>query len=191
MVSRNIQPVKLFALIIGINEYQHYKPHLKGAVKDANEIEYFLIDCLSVPPNRITKLLDGAATKQRIIEEFQSLCAHGDNQPDTGDAILIYFAGHGAKVPAPEGWDRGEIETICPVDMSLPDAPEPQITGIPDIVLNELISQLAEQKGNNIVGIHYPTALLRAADHNRPSFWTAVMPRMASATFMSHLTFAG
>ncbi|KIM78728.1 hypothetical protein PILCRDRAFT_583059 [Piloderma croceum F 1598] len=146
---------ELFALIIGINEYIHYKPHLSGAVKDANDIEHFLIDSMSVPPNHIKKLLNGDATKDRIIEEIQSLYTHRDIDKDRGDAILIYYAGHGARGAAPDGWSTpdGQIEMICPVDMSPSDAAEPRITGIPDIVLNELISQLAVQKGNNITVI--------------------------------------
>lgn len=126
---------------------------LKGAVKDANAIEDFLVNSLSVPPNHITKLLNGDATKDHIIKELQALSTNPAIGKD--DAILIYFAGHGTVCAPPDGWTSlSRIEMICPVDISTENAAELR-TGIPDIVLNLLIGQLAVAKGNNIVSPHY------------------------------------
>ena len=148
-------PTNLFALVIGINDYQHWTP-LKGAVKDANDIENFLINSLSVPPNHIKKLLDGDATKYHIIEALQAFSTNPNINKECGDAILVYFAGHGSFCTAPEGWESrsNQIEMICPVDISREEAAEPRITGIPDIILNRLISQLVKDKGDNIVCSH-------------------------------------
>jgi hypothetical protein len=147
--SRHLD-TNVFALVIGINKYEHWT-RLKGAVKDANDITNFLKESLSVPENHITKLLDGDAKKDRIIKELVSLSTNRNINKD--DAILIYFAGHGSFCAAPEGWDSRDlqIEMICPVDISLPNVAQPTTTGIPDILLNVLISELAEKKGDNIV----------------------------------------
>jgi hypothetical protein len=79
---------------------------------------------------------------------------------------------------------------ICPVDMSLREAADPRITGIPDIVLNKLISQLAEEKGNNIVR-SLPAILRSKPPHyDRLLFWTAVILQTKPMMFPSRPTFA-
>ena len=148
---------RLFALVIGIDNYPQMP--LKGAVKDAEDIENLLINSWSVPPSRIKMLRNGDATKDCIIEELQALSTNKEIEKD--DAILVYFAGHGSTCAPPEGWtSSGRIEMICPVDISAEDAAEPR-TGIPDIVLNLLIGQLAVAKGDNIVRSHYVILQLR------------------------------
>jgi hypothetical protein len=122
---------------------------------------------LSVPPNHIKKLLNGDATKDRIIRELQAFSTNADINKERGDAILIYFAGHGSFCAPPEGWEsRGnQIEMICPVDISCEEQAESRITGIPDIILNLLISQLAVDKGDNIVRCHYVVLPTRPLIH--------------------------
>jgi len=152
----SVLPRPLFALLIGIDKYEHYPP-LFGAVKDMECISDFLTNSLAVPNNRITKLLDNEATKDAIVKMIRSLANSSDIIRN--DAILIYFAGHGARATAPHGWptNDGYIETICPVDISALPTAEPLVTGIPDLVLNMLITQLAEEKGDNIVWFRFST----------------------------------
>jgi Caspase domain len=141
----------MFAILVGIDKYLHYI-HLTGAVYDASCMRDFLSSKLSVPQDRIRTLLDDEATKVRIIEEIQALKTNPDIQ--CGDPILVYFAGHGARSPVPVGHNsyanEGWFESLCPVDISPPNASSP-VTAIPDVVLGFLISELAEKKGDNIV----------------------------------------
>jgi hypothetical protein len=143
----------LYAILIGITEYKHYEK-LGGATKDAKKIESFL-HSRGVPKHRITKLLNGEATKDRIIREIAALQDRRDIAH--GDPILLYFAGHGTRSQAPEGYETystsgdGKLETLCPVDMTCFDMPGVPVTGIPDIVLGSLIGQIASKKGDNIV----------------------------------------
>jgi len=146
-------PGKIFALLIGIDKYQHYEP-LAGAEKDVEGVVSFLSSVLSVPPSRIKKVLNGDATRVRIIREIKAL--QSNRNIKFGDPIFIYFSGHGARSDVPVGWRRhtpdGKLETICPVDIShRTTVSSPPVTGIPDIVLDSLISELAAKKGDNIV----------------------------------------
>ena len=144
----------LYALLVGINEYQnhdHYKP-LSAAIRDVTDIERFLLSKLSVPQDRVRKLLDGDATRTQIIKEIEALQFNSDIC--YGDPILIYYAGHGTRSQAPAGYNTyasdGKVECLCPADISPPNASSP-VTAIPDVVLGLLLSELAEKKGNNIL----------------------------------------
>ena len=142
------RPRQMFAILVGIDKYFHH-PHLTGAVHDARCMGDFLSSKLSVPQDRITRLLDDEATKVRIIEEIQAVKTNPDIQ--YGDPILFYFAGYGARSPAPvEHNTYVMFESLCPVDVSLHNASSP-VTAIPEVVLGLLISELAAEKGDNIV----------------------------------------
>lgn len=136
--------------MIGIDKYLNYR-ELRGAVKDANDVVDLLMNCMDVPEGRITKLLDQAATADAIIGGIRSLTYNADIM--RGDPVFIYFAGHGARAIVPQGWETtdGRVETICPVDLSADDIGENTVSGIPDVVLNALITELADKKGDNIV----------------------------------------
>ncbi|KAK0442692.1 caspase domain-containing protein [Desarmillaria tabescens] len=152
-------PLDIFALIIGINEYQHFE-HLKGAVPDANAIADLLRKDLKVPTERIKLLTDEYATGSAILEELR---AFKDNKQIVKDktAILIYFAGHGSRVKAPNNWpgwktDDGYIELLCPVDgeKGVPDSAcgGELVKGecISDQRISDILRKLSDAKGNNI-----------------------------------------
>jgi len=91
----------MFALIIGINKYKNNRS-LHSAVPDARAIESYLMDRLGVDKSRIRMLLDEEATRQGIID---GLVALRDNDGiEHGEAILIYYSGHGGETFALDEW---------------------------------------------------------------------------------------
>ncbi len=85
---------KSWAVIIGINDYKNW-PQLRYPVNDANAIEQTLITKFGFAKENIRKLLNGDATRQRIMQVL------GDELTDAGkvsreDRVFFFFAGHGA-----------------------------------------------------------------------------------------------
>ncbi|KAG5647041.1 hypothetical protein DXG03_001411 [Asterophora parasitica] len=150
---------RLFALVIGIDHYQSGRIwDLNSCAEDAKRIRRFLVDDLNIPRDQICLLLDRQATK-RAIED--TIMTHLVNNAaiERGDAILIYFAGHGSVIPAPKGWFQGDaysvtgnVEVLCPYDhdMKLLGG---RVAGISDRSMHALIRELAQSKGDNITFI--------------------------------------
>ncbi|KAK0442694.1 caspase domain-containing protein [Desarmillaria tabescens] len=151
-------PLDIFALIIGINSYKCV-PKLGGAVPDADKFETFLRTQLGIPPDGIKNLRDEQATRSAVIRELMAL---KDNTRIVKNktAIIIYYAGHGARAerPAHPDWTDwrtadGNIELLCPVDteMTLPtEAGSAKVEAIPDRTISCLLRNLSSTKGNNI-----------------------------------------
>jgi peptidoglycan/xylan/chitin deacetylase (PgdA/CDA1 family)/TolA-binding protein len=100
-----------WAVIIGVNEYQAW-PKLRYAVNDANAMEQMLINKFGFKRENIIKLLDGEATRQRIMQVL------GDELTNPAkvshdDRIFFFFAGHGATRNMSE---NRQIGFIIPVD---------------------------------------------------------------------------
>ena len=141
---------RLFALVIGIGKYALKQfSDLPGAVPDANEVVNWLVADLQVPRNQVSIITDEAASRVGIISALEAFCS--DDRIRQGDAMFIYYAGHGSGISPPEDWECGgpgrKIQVLVPQDYS----PERGIHGIPDHVLGWLIHRIAA-KGNNIVG---------------------------------------
>lgn len=136
--------------MIGINNYQTQRK-LKGAVSDADAFATYLSKDLQVPEGRIMNLRDDRATRVEIIKAFKSLQTNTTIQYN--DPIVIYYAGHGASIPAPVGWEVGKanIEALVPQDVGLNDSCGSLIPPIPDRTVSALLSDLARSKGDNIV----------------------------------------
>jgi hypothetical protein len=64
---------------------------------------------------------------------------------EKGDPILIYYAGHGGKVP---GDDADIVEALIPVDYA---PKQPEVSPIPDRTIASLINGISKKRGNNIV----------------------------------------
>lgn len=101
-----------WAVVVGINDYAHW-PKLSYAVNDARAIRDSLIDRLGFRPERVRLLLDGEATRARIMEVL------GDELPGQvgkNDRVFVFYAGHGATRTLRSGAQRGYI---VPVDAGL------------------------------------------------------------------------
>ena len=149
-------PPHLFALIIGISEYESPNiPDLVGAVPDADAMRYYLQEQLGVPSSQIKDLRNSEATRAAIIDGIEAFSLN--DEIAEGDPILIYYAGHGASADTPEGWVgyTGKIELLVPYDHSSALKDVNPKHGIPDRTLGALLSRLATRKGDNIVRQFY------------------------------------
>jgi peptidoglycan/xylan/chitin deacetylase (PgdA/CDA1 family)/tetratricopeptide (TPR) repeat protein len=100
-----------WAVIIGINDYEHW-PKLRYAVNDANGIEEVLTGKFGFKKENIRKLLNGDATRQRIMQVL------GDELTDSNkvqreDRVFFFFAGHGTTRTFEDG---RQVGFIVPVD---------------------------------------------------------------------------
>ncbi|KAJ7143198.1 caspase domain-containing protein [Mycena crocata] len=146
-----------FAFIIGIDEYLSYDiPDLRGCVNDAQTIRAFLINRFHIPEAQIVFLTNEQATREAILEKFQSHLIYNPSI-EKDDTIIVYYAGHGSRAGAPDSWPSidGKIETLVPHDERGKTARGDVIHGIPDRTINTLLSTLATAKGNNIVRPFY------------------------------------
>lgn len=144
---------RLFALIIGIDIYEHSRmPNLSGAVADADSVFKFVNEKMSVSQERIQVIRNEAATRQSIIKNL-SLLAEENIAWDIrkGDPILIFYAGHGAEAKWPERSSEGMIQMICPYDFNPQKNLDPDMQGIPDLTLAALLNEVSKEKGDNIV----------------------------------------
>ncbi|KAF8894099.1 caspase domain-containing protein [Infundibulicybe gibba] len=145
---------RVFALLIGIDAYKSGNIwNLQSCVDDAKRIRHWLTDDLNVPRDQIRMLLDNHATKQTIEDNFMEHLIN-NTAIEKGDAIFIYFSGHGSTVSAPRGWNPDSkrptgVEVLCTYDCDTKQG-NARIAGIPDRSMHALIDELAKVKGNNI-----------------------------------------
>ncbi|KAK0243748.1 hypothetical protein EDD85DRAFT_945078 [Armillaria nabsnona] len=147
---------KTFALVIGIDEYKFVEPKqdLHSAVRDADEVNRYLLNDRGVPEANIINLRNGRATRLAIIEVFIEL--KNDLRITPGEvAIIIYFAGHGAVAHKPSAWKNWEtpddkVKMLCPADINPGINRKDKVDGIPDRMPSQLILDLSKAKGNNI-----------------------------------------
>ncbi|VDB83370.1 unnamed protein product [Peniophora sp. CBMAI 1063] len=158
------KPNRLYAVIIGVDEYEAGYTSLEGAVEDASAVEAFLLDQKpAVAAGRIKRLTNEQATAAKIVETITSfwrhtcddesscVCAVKDVEKD--DPILIYYAGHGSNLPKPNGWPTASshIQCIAPYGVRVEGG---LVKGVvSDRALGTLLIKLAEAKGNNITVI--------------------------------------
>src|SRR5687768_6900193 len=94
----------VYALLVGIDDYEPPVPRLNGCVNDIRTVERILqervegVD-LTLNPRVLT---DGAATREAVIREFREHLGRARED----DVALFYYSGHGSQEPAPpEFWD--------------------------------------------------------------------------------------
>lgn len=78
------------ALIIGIDDYEHWKK-LKNAVRDAAEIREILIKRYGFDPENTVLISDREADWKNLMQKMKDMAA----QLGRNDSFLLYFAGHG------------------------------------------------------------------------------------------------
>ncbi|KAF7329726.1 hypothetical protein MKEN_00235900 [Mycena kentingensis (nom. inval.)] len=146
-------PIRVFALIIGIDKYESGAVwNLESCVDDAQRVRQWLRNDLKVPKEHICMLLDKNATKANIEKSFVRHLINNESI-QRGDAIVVYFAGHGSAVHAPEGWFHpgsvaGKAEVLCSYDFG-----QGSVVGISDRSLQSLVEELSKIKGDNIAVI--------------------------------------
>ena len=97
-----------WALLIGINDYQNVDP-LGYAVDDAVSVRDILKEKYGFKEENILLITDEEATKDNIMDGFQKILLQAKEK----DRIVVFYAGHGATYPLPNGGDMGYL---IPVD---------------------------------------------------------------------------
>jgi hypothetical protein len=120
-------------------------------VADAQAVKAYLETSLAVPAAQIKTLFNVEATRDAIIASLRDL--KSNTGISRGNPILIFYAGHGSTVDAPAGWEAGgpEIQVLVSHD-ALSESEGKPVVGIPDRTMGVLLEQIAEEKGDNIVG---------------------------------------
>ncbi len=104
------------ALVIGIDDHADARlsPPVATAAADAAAIADTLVTHLAYPAGAILTLVDGAATRQAIVEAFDDWLVAGTGP---GDRVFLYFAGLGYFQPDADGDENdGVDETLLPHD---------------------------------------------------------------------------
>ncbi len=99
------------AVVIGIDEYQSW-PKLSYAVADAQAVRDLLVSRFGFPPDNVHLLLDGDATRQRILEVLGDVLADPARVAQE-DRVLVFFAGHGTTRALPSGRNLGYIVPVA------------------------------------------------------------------------------
>lgn len=140
---------KVYALLVGIDDYPNPHLQLRGCVNDVERVERYLHGRVSSAqhPVDVVKLLNSEATRPAIIETFRTHLGQASSQ----DIVLFYYSGHGAQESAPaEFWhmepDRLNETLLC-WDSQLDDC-----WHLADKELAKLISDIAKN-GSHIVAI--------------------------------------
>jgi Caspase domain len=145
----------MFGFIVGIDKYKSPGiPDLHGCKRDAQSMVDLLSHKFHVPSSHFLCLANEKATRSAIISGFQKHLIDNKNI-ESGDAIVIFYAGHGSRVLAPKGWvaDGNKVETICPHDERTIGRDGKEVFSIPDRTLGGLLRKLSSIKGDNIVRI--------------------------------------
>ena len=89
----------IYALLVGIDEYQGSAPSLHGCRNDIARISEVLVRRAEASGQQlqITTLLDGEATRDAVIETFRRTFADAS----AGDTALFCYSGHGSQEDAP------------------------------------------------------------------------------------------
>ncbi|HTQ80877.1 MAG TPA: caspase family protein [Thermoanaerobaculia bacterium] len=110
------------ALLVGIDSYPRLAPRyqLAGCANDVRAMAGVLTERFAFPEDRLTTLLDGAATREGLLGALEALL----EQTAPGDSVLFYFSGHGSQKRDADGdEDDGWDETLVAADSGR--APDP------------------------------------------------------------------
>ncbi|THV05008.1 hypothetical protein K435DRAFT_648091 [Dendrothele bispora CBS 962.96] len=149
---------RVFAVLIGIDQYKSGDIwDLHSSASDARGIKHWLVNDLKVPRSQVITLLDEQASLDSIEASLRHHLLNND-KIQTGDAILIYFAGHGSSVRTPSDWVDDEtaanarVEVLCPYDHETKTA-DGRVAGISARAMHTFLRDLSSRKGNNITFI--------------------------------------
>ena len=101
--------MKIYALLIGINEYLNEADgmrRLSGCLNDMMNFQSYLIGGpFKVPEAQILTIFNEKATKAAIVKAFKSHFANATKD----DVCIFYFSGHGVRQYANDGFKIGSI----------------------------------------------------------------------------------
>lgn len=105
---------KIYALIVGIDDYPPPIPKLMGCVHDANAIKGYLENRFPKENLFIKTLFDKDASRLNLLQQFESHLS----QAEKGDFALFFYAGHGSQEKAHEAFwaiepDKKNETLVC------------------------------------------------------------------------------
>ena len=137
------------ALVIGIDRYADPSfTDLRGAARDARNIQWLLTEHLGFAPDQVRVLTDDAATRRGIVSGIREWLVAGSRP---GARALLYFAGHGYFQPDKNGDESdGYDEALVPHDARLvsDDTRPMQIANL--ILDDEMDALLGELRGREV-----------------------------------------
>jgi hypothetical protein len=125
------------ALVIGVANYEHINSLPEAVLNDARDIASVLRagEYCGFPPNQVRVLLDEQATLEGIRTGLVDLASSSMAE----DTVVIFFSGHGARLPTAEG----ETSALLPVDCRTGNLPE---TVLPEAELTASLAAINAQR---------------------------------------------
>jgi hypothetical protein len=102
---------KSWALIVGVDHYQHVSP-LTYACNDADAVAEILVDELNFPAEHVIVLKNEEATREAILENYLDFIHKAD---DSNDRVMFFFAGHGHTIES----QNGPVGYLLPFDANM------------------------------------------------------------------------
>jgi hypothetical protein len=165
------KPQQLHVLLIGIDAYALPEHRLLGCVRDVDSLADFLTHEVSLAGSslsieRLTARTGeppgpDTPTRQRIVSALREL---SQERVSPGDRVLVYYAGHGARIYFPKA--GADFEALVPADYT---GQKEQL--LFDYEVNELLAAIAERTGdlNVILDCCHSGGLTRALAQQQQS----------------------
>ena len=131
------------ALVIGIDRYADPGfTDLRGAARDARNIQWLLTEHLGFAPDRVRVLTDDAATRRGIVSGIRDWLVAGSRP---GARALLYFAGHGYFQQDKNGDESdGYDEALVPHDARLV-SDETRPMQVANLILDDEVGALLDE----------------------------------------------
>ncbi|KAK0490213.1 peptidase C14, caspase domain-containing protein [Armillaria novae-zelandiae] len=203
-IQHRVDALRFWAVLIGIDAYGGNPLH--GCVSDAKLMKKSLIEDVGVPEERIKCLLGSqipspsgdpfTPSRSNIVNMLYSLKDNPDI--DSGDNIIIYYAGHGSSYYCSDHLFTESIcrtsgcpvEALCPIDRDTIDSDGHWVPDISDRELSTLLTMISHAKGSHITVITdccHATSFERQLDRGmavrttRPTFHSDVKDMLRTA----------
>jgi hypothetical protein len=156
-------PMRLYALLVGIDAYAAPVPPLRGCVNDVRHMQMWLEHrgAAHFPPALLT-LTDAEATRAAIIQAFRNHLG----QAGAGDVALFYYSGHGSQELSPPEYQNQEPDGLDETLVAY-DSRQPGGLDIADKELAVLIAEVASRGAHVAIVLdacHSGTATRLAGD---------------------------
>ncbi|MGP1375179.1 MAG: caspase family protein [Almyronema sp.] len=143
------------ALLVGINQYpaavcdsvSDQAIALRGSLIDVQLQRELLIGRFGFQPADIVTLTDQQATRQGLIQAFQS---HLIEQAKPGDVAVFHFSGYGSRFRLASN-PQFVQSSLVPIDGYLPTAAHPQIQDLTEEELKLLISAVKTHQFTSVI----------------------------------------
>lgn len=145
MTERITRP-KLFALLVGIDQYRAPITPLKGCINDVEKVGTYLTNEKDHFEVHLETLTNEKATKANIVSMFKTHLSKAEKK----DTVLFYYSGHGTQEEADEVFWSGEadkkLEAVVCFDSVVMHEGSPTVNLLADKELRFLIKEIS---GNN------------------------------------------